>query len=113
MTGSAVLAKRYGGYWKGYVGVIQRVTDRLEILQSGGAFILPRVDAVLDEKPDSRELTKGTLVLVKDFYSALITKGEIVQTEVPSCSVKTVDGKVRTVGVDYVRVVKQSNLCPT
>jgi len=113
MAGSPVLAKWDGRYWKGYVGQIERVTDLFETLQPGKSRIVRRIDAVLDEKPDSNELTKRTLVLVKNFYSDLIREGEIVQTGNPSCSVKTKDGIVRRVHVNNVRVVKQSRFCLT
>jgi len=113
MAGSAVLAKWNGKYWKGYVGTIERVTDTFETLQRGKSRTVQRVDAVLDEKPDSRELTKGTLVLVKDFYSELIREGKIVQTGNPLCSVKTKDGIVRRVHVSNVLVIKQSRFCQT
>ena len=113
MAGSAVLAKWDGRYWKGYVGHIERVTDKFETLQPGRSHTVRRVDAVLDEKPDSSELTKGTLVLVKDVYSDQIREGEIVQTGNPLCSVKTKDGIVKRVHVNNVRVVKQSRFCPT
>jgi len=113
MAGSAVLAKWDGRYWKGYVGQIERVTDSFETLQPGRSRTVRRVDAVLDEKADSSELAKGTLVLVKDFYSDQIREGEIVQTGNPLCSVKTKDGIVKRVHVNNVRVVKQSRFCPT
>ena len=100
--------------FKGYVETIDRVTDRLEILQSAKGLPVPRVAAVLDEKPDSSELSKGAQVyLVKDFSLDIVTKGEIVQTRGPLCSIKTLDEIVRPVGVNNVRLVKQSNFCPT
>ena len=48
--------------FKGDVGTFDRVTDRLEILQSAKSLTVPRVAAVLDEKPDSSELSKGAQV---------------------------------------------------
>ena len=81
MAGSAVLVKWYRAYLKGYVGTIESVTNRLEILQIGRSLNVPRVDAVLDEKPYSSELIKGTLVLVRDLNSGLITKGKLYKLE--------------------------------
>ena len=69
--------------FKGYVETIDGVTDRLEILQSARSLPVPRVAAVLDEKPDSSELSKGAQVdLVKDFSLDIITKGELHKLEV-------------------------------
>ena len=59
MPGSAVRVKVGSSYLKGYTGAIFRYINRFEFIYRSVVMdtFFKREDAVLDEKPDARELT--------------------------------------------------------
>ncbi|KAJ7375454.1 DNA damage responsive protein [Desmophyllum pertusum] len=112
MQGSAVFVKHSSGYQKGFVRDIYPSINLLEVFSSG-QYGVPRADVILDEKPSAHELANGTLVLGKDVNSpGLIREGRLVQRGNVLCTIKTND-KEWDSSLDDVRVVKESEFCPS
>ncbi len=111
MRGSIVLIKEKAGYRKGFVGGL--FWGLLEVFLSGkrDSTIKDKADVILDEKPNTRDLTRETLVLGEDVNSpGLIRKGKIEQIGDTTCTIKTND-KTWNSKLNDVRIVKISNLC--
>lgn len=112
MPGSAVIAKLWGGYWKGYVGVTS--DNRFELIYQSGSTthyrMINKGEAVLDEKPDPSDLAIGTLVLGKEINSGVFRVGKIVRKDDALCTIQTKDD-VWSSNLNDVRVAKEPEFC--